>query len=216
MVKLDKYKSLIFDCDGVLLNSNKIKTEAFYQAALPYGVESAESLVAHHIANGGISRYQKFSYFLEKIIPTGKKGPSLEELLRIYAIRVNEGLINCEVDSGVFTLRDLTPSIPWFIVSGGDQVELREVFAVRKLDYLFDGGIFGSPDSKDLIFKRELSSLRISEPGLFIGDSRYDHQASQRAGLDFIFVNHWSEFDDRDSYCKEHKILVIDNLEDFK
>ena len=216
MVKLDKYKSLIFDCDGVLLNSNKIKTEAFYQAALPYGVESAESLVAHHIANGGISRYQKFSYFLEKIIPTGKKGPSLEELLRIYAIRVNEGLINCEVDSGVFTLRDLTPSIPWFIVSGGDQVELREVFTVRKLDYLFDGGIFGSPDSKDLIFKRELSSLRISEPGLFIGDSRYDHQASQRAGLDFIFVNHWSEFDDRDSYCKENKILVIDNLEDFK
>ena len=29
MNNLNKYKSLIFDCDGVILNSNKIKTDAF-------------------------------------------------------------------------------------------------------------------------------------------------------------------------------------------
>ena len=214
MVRLDKYKSLIFDCDGVLLNSNKIKTEAFYQAALPYGADLAQSLVAHHVANGGVSRYRKFSHFLDKIVPVGKIGPDLEELLGIYASRVNEGLMNCEVDSGIFSLRELTPSTPWFIVSGGDQAELRKVFAARKLDYLFDGGIFGSPDSKDLILKRELSAKRMNEPGVFIGDSRYDHQASQRAGLDFIFISHWTELDDWDAYCKEHKILSFDNLED--
>jgi phosphoglycolate phosphatase-like HAD superfamily hydrolase len=214
MVRLDKYKNLIFDCDGVLLNSNKIKTEAFYQAALPYGADLAQSLVAHHVANGGVSRYRKFSNFLDKIVPVGKIGPDLEELLGIYASRVNEGLMNCEVDSGIFSLRELTPSTPWFIVSGGDQAELRKVFAARKLDYLFDGGIFGSPDSKDLILKRELSAKRMNEPGLFIGDSRYDHQASQRAGLDFIFISHWTELDDWDAYCKEHKILSFDNLED--
>ena len=27
--EMKRYKSLIFDCDGVILNSNKIKTEAF-------------------------------------------------------------------------------------------------------------------------------------------------------------------------------------------
>jgi len=122
--------------------------------------------------------------------------------------------MNCEVDSGIFSLRELTPSTPWFIVSGGDQAELRKVFAARKLDYLFDGGIFGSPDSKDLILKRELCAKRMNEPGLFIGDSRYDHQASQRAGLDFIFISHWTELDDWDAYCEEHKILSFDNLED--
>ena len=29
MIEISKYKSLIFDCDGVILNSNKIKTDAF-------------------------------------------------------------------------------------------------------------------------------------------------------------------------------------------
>ena len=28
-----KYKSLVFDCDGVLLDSNKIKSDAFYELA---------------------------------------------------------------------------------------------------------------------------------------------------------------------------------------
>lgn len=214
MVKLEKYKSFIFDCDGVLLNSNKIKTEAFYQAALPYGADLAQSLVAHHVANGGVSRYQKFSHFLDKIVPVGKIGPDIEELLGVYASRVNEGLMNCEIDSGIFSLRELTPSTRWFIVSGGDQAELRKVFAARKLDYLFDGGIFGSPDNKDLILKREMTSKRINEPGIFIGDSRYDHQASHRAGLDFIFISHWTELDDWSAYCEEHQILSIDNLED--
>ena len=35
------YASLVFDCDGVVLNSNKVKTEAFYQAVLPYGEAAA-------------------------------------------------------------------------------------------------------------------------------------------------------------------------------
>ncbi len=42
-----KYKSLIFDCDGVVLNSNKAKTEAFYKAALPYGEQAASALVEY-------------------------------------------------------------------------------------------------------------------------------------------------------------------------
>ena len=29
MINLRKYNSLIFDCDGVILNSNNLKTKAF-------------------------------------------------------------------------------------------------------------------------------------------------------------------------------------------
>ena len=29
MIEFSKYKSIIFDCDGVILNSNEIKTNAF-------------------------------------------------------------------------------------------------------------------------------------------------------------------------------------------
>ena len=34
---ISDYKALVFDCDGVVLDSNRIKTEAFRIAALPWG-----------------------------------------------------------------------------------------------------------------------------------------------------------------------------------
>jgi beta-phosphoglucomutase-like phosphatase (HAD superfamily) len=35
---------LIFDCDGVILTSNKIKSQAFYDVAKIYGHEPAQAL----------------------------------------------------------------------------------------------------------------------------------------------------------------------------
>lgn len=213
-MNLEQYSSLVFDCDGVVLNSNKVKTRAFYEAALPYGEDLAQALVDHHVANGGVSRYRKFAHFLEQLVPPGVEGPALERLLETYARKVWEGLMTCEADSALLRLRELVPSTPWFIVSGGDQAELREVFAARGLDRLFDGGIFGSPDSKDHILSRELETGEITRPGLFIGDSKYDHEASVTAGLDFVFVKQWTEFHAWDSYCENHKIDVVDSLRD--
>ena len=41
MNKLSKYKKIyFFDCDGVILNSNKIKTEAFKEVVSNYGEKS--------------------------------------------------------------------------------------------------------------------------------------------------------------------------------
>ena len=54
------YTHLFFDCDGVILNSNSIKTKTFYDVAFRYGHNNAEELVKFHIANGGVSRYAKF------------------------------------------------------------------------------------------------------------------------------------------------------------
>ena len=67
-IDLSHYQTLIFDCDGVILNSNQIKTEAFYNVAKIYGHPAAQALKEYHILNGGISRYQKFEYLLTKIL----------------------------------------------------------------------------------------------------------------------------------------------------
>lgn len=166
------YTTLVFDCDGVVLDSNKVKTEAFYQATLPYGKAAARDMVDYHVANGGVSRYKKFAHFLEKIAPnhTTQQGPDLEALLQAYAGYVREGLLSCEAASGLEALRRQTPNARWLIVSGGDQAELRDVFAQRGIAKWFDGGIFGSPDTKDEILARELASGNIQPPALFLGD----------------------------------------------
>lgn len=186
------FRTYVFDCDGVVLDSNKIKTNAFYQAALPFGENAAMELVDYHVQNGGISRYKKFDYFLNVIV-AGQDGPSLDAMLEVYGATVREGLLTCQVAPGLKDLRIATQTARWMIVSGGDQTELREVFQLRGLDGFFDAGIYGSPDSKDQILRHQLQLDTIRKPAVFLGDSRYDLEASTMAGLDFIFIRNWSE-----------------------
>lgn len=213
------FESIVFDCDGVILNSNRVKTDAFYQAALPYGEAAAQALIEYHVTNGGISRYLKFAYFLEHIVPeyaAGSADPNLDVLLEHYANAVLEGLLTCEVAPGLHKLRELTSNTRWLIVSGGDQAELRHVFAQRGLAELFDAGIYGSPDTKDEILARELQNGTIQTPALFLGDSKYDHQAATAAGLDFVFLSEWSEIKDWQEWIKKKDINIIKNLNHYK
>jgi phosphoglycolate phosphatase-like HAD superfamily hydrolase len=210
-MNLEKYKTIVFDCDGVVLNSNKVKTDAFYKTALPYGEEAAQKLVAHHVLNGGVSRYKKFEWFIQEILPT-QKGIEITKLLEVYAKFVRHGLKTCDAAEGLAELRAKTPQANWLIVSGGDQQELREVFSDRKLIELFDGGIFGSPENKDLILARELANNNIKLPALFLGDSRYDHVAASTAKLDFIFLSGWSEFLSWPEYCTQNQIKTLDSI----
>lgn len=210
------YGSLVFDCDGVVLDSNKVKTQAFYTAALPYGEAAANALVSHHVANGGISRYKKFAYFIDELVPkfaSDIKGPDLDGLLAVYADAVQEGLLNCAVAAGLQELRAATPNARWLIVSGGDQAELRAVFTRRGLAAMFDGGIFGSPDTKDEILAREIALGNIGRDALFIGDSRYDHVAALAAKLDFVFVSQWTEFPDWQAYCDQQQLVHVQTVQ---
>lgn len=210
------YTTLVFDCDGVVLDSNKVKTEAFYQATSPYGEAAAQAMVDYHVANGGVSRYKKFAYFLKQIVPdhVEQQGPDLAALLQAYAGHVREGLLSCAMAPGLEALRQQTPNARWLIVSGGDQAELCDVFAQRGIAKWFDGGIFGSPDTKDEILARELNSGNVQQPALFLGDSKYDYQAASAAGLDFLFLSGWSEVVDWDRWVAASNIASRQNIRD--
>lgn len=214
MSYLSAYDLIVFDCDGVILDSNKVKTEAFYNAVRSYGDNNAKALVDYHLKNGGVSRYAKFEYFLTNIL---KAEPSKEEmrcLLNSFSSEVKRGLMSCNVADGLGTLRAKSPHAKWLIVSGGDQTELREIFAERGLDHFFDGGIFGSPDTKDCILRRIISSQTLIRNGLFIGDSKYDYEAATRAGMDFIFVKGWSEFSDAEIFFEGKRLSIVNSLAD--
>ncbi len=211
-LNVTSYSTLVFDCDGVVLDSNKVKTESFYKAALPYGERAADELVEYHVANGGVSRYKKFSYFLDYIV----KKPSetaLKELLTDYAANVQVGLQNCAIAPALERLRNKTPHTRWLIVSGGDQAELKEIFQMRGLSDWFDAGIFGSPDTKEDILTRELENGNILTPALFIGDSKYDFKAAKFVGLDFVFLSGWSEVKGWESWGAENGICATRNME---
>ena len=218
---IGSYSTIVFDCDGVILDSNRVKSDAFRVVALPWGEGAANDLVDYHMAHGGVSRYSKFSYFLETILP--KYLPSaiphiyssrMDELLSRYSQAVYDGLMTCSISEGLESLREQTSSSNWCIVSGGDQHELRNLFSQRRLDHLFDGGIYGSPDNKEMILSRELAEGTIRLPALFIGDSRYDHVVSEGAGLDFIFMSSWTDVINWPEYVSANHLRSIHSLSD--
>lgn len=211
-MNVTEYDTLVFDCDGVVLNSNKIKTEVFYNVALPYGKKAAESLVEYHVANGGISRYKKFEYFIRQVLKRPIEKPLFNELLNYFSEGVKEGLLTCEIASDLDALREKTKNTNWLIVSGGDQVELREVFSTRGIAKYFDGGIFGSPHDKSEILSREQLNSNISQRALFLGDSLYDYQAATTAGVEFVFLSDWTEFDGWEKWLKRKKIRTLGNI----
>jgi len=191
---IQSYRTLVFDCDGVLLNSNALKTESFAKVAQRFSSTAAQQLVDYHVRHGGISRYEKFRWFQREVLKTPECGePQVAELVDAYAQTVSQGLLECEVAEGLETLRDALPESRWLVVSGSDQAELRWVFEQRSLAGLFDGGIFGSPDNKHEILAREKASGNIHGSTVMLGDSQYDAEAARLAGLAFIFVSGWSE-----------------------
>ena len=210
-------KTVIFDCDGVVFNSNRIKTEAFYQSTLCLGDPAARAMVDYHVANGGVSRYAKFAHFLEHIVPTtapDAKPKSLKQLLADYAAAVKQGLLECEMADGLSELREQTQEARWMIVSGGDQAELREVFAARGIADWFDGGIFGSPDAKPEILAREIANGNIQHPAIFLGDSQYDYQCAKAAGLAFVFIHGWTEVTDWQRFVAAERIVSVARVAD--
>jgi HAD superfamily hydrolase (TIGR01549 family) len=212
--KIQEYKSIVFDCDGVILDSNVVKTEAYFRTAKNLGAtdEQAQALVDYHVKLGGISRYHKFDYYLREILKQPATTEAIQVLLDEFARELEIELMECEIASGLQALRDATPNAKWSILSGGDQQEIRTLFAKRHLADFFNGGLFGSPDNKDEVLAREKANGNLQFPALFVGDSKYDYEAASRAGLDFIFVTDWTEVADWQEYTTLNNIQVMNNI----
>ena len=209
--EIQTYKTIVFDCDGVILNSNVVKTKAYFRTAKSLGAtdQEAQALVDYHVKLGGVSRYHKFDYYLREILKPPATKVAIKTLLDEFSRELEEVLMMSEVTSGLDNLRAATPNANWLILSGGDQQEIRDLFAKRKLAHLFDGGLFGSPDNKDEVLAREKASGNIQMPALFVGDSKYDFEAADGAGLDFVFASDWTEVPDWQTFCDKNQLTVI-------
>ena len=212
---INKYKTFIFDCDGVVLNSNKVKSESFYKLALPYGKKIAEEFLKYHKKNGGISRYKKLDYLIKKIGFENKKGSLLKDKLLIkYAKLTNKALESCEIPVRLEELRLKTPNADWLIVSGGDNEQVNSILKFKNISNFFNRGIFGSPESKYQIITSQINKNHINYPVLYLGDSKLDYEVAKNFNMDFIFISKWTEFEGWENYFKNKNVIMISSLDD--
>ena len=62
-----KYQYILFDFDGVLVESNEIRFNGFRKLFKDYPQEQVDQLVKYAKANGGVSRYKKIEFFFNTI-----------------------------------------------------------------------------------------------------------------------------------------------------
>lgn len=206
------YDFVVFDCDGVVLQSNQVKSNAFAAALNGEPAEAVAAFVAYHKAHGGISRYQKFAYYFEQMQPREHAKAATQQALEKYATIVQTELLHCPLIPAVEQyLQQLNRAgTPCAINSGGDEQELHGVFAHRDLARYFKH-IFGSPTGKQENMQRLKDLGFMQGSGVMFGDSKSDWLAAQAFGLDFVFITHETEWHDEqalaiqqsstDAYC---------------
>ena len=219
-INLAKYKTIVFDCDGVVLNSNKAKVQAYFDVAKRNGGSDAEAqaFVHHHVTKGSFPRNGKIEYYLKEIVKQPVTAETVQKYLEAFEDILDKSLMECEISSALPALKAATPQTKWMLLSGGDQAELRRVFPRRNIDgynlaEMFEAGIFGGPDQKDEVLAREIANGNVQRPALFLGDSKYDHQAATKAGLDFVFLSDWTEVSDWQQYCAKNSIVTYKNMQ---
>ena len=217
-INLDKYKTFIFDCDGIILNSNFIKANCFYLSVIDFGVNVALEFKKYHSKEGGLSRVKKFDYFIETILPKFKisvknKEELKKNLLYKYESVLRSQIFNSEISSNIFDFKNRYHFVDWIMISGSDQNELREIMNFKKISNLFNLGIFGSPLSKKSLIKNNLLNGKIKMPALFIGDSKLDYYAAKTFNIDFLFLYGWTDFDRWEDFCLTNNIVFTKNLD---
>jgi beta-phosphoglucomutase-like phosphatase (HAD superfamily) len=178
--------AVLFDFDGVLIESVDIKTAVFRQLFADHP-EHLPEIVALHDAHGGISRFVKFDMIYRDILRAPLSPERRAELGRRFADMAVEQTIACPMVAGARDMLDaLVQRLPMAVVSGTPETELEHILARRGLArYFVEVG--GSPRTKsaiidDMVERRSWRRARM----VLIGDAMTDFDAARATGLAFI------------------------------
>ena len=195
-----KYKNLIFDFDGVLVESNEIRFEGFRQLFSEYPKNQVDDLINYVKANGGVSRYEKIRYFFEIIRDETIDDIGVIDWAERFSQIVKQKVIEAKpVKGSLEFLKQCQSEFDLAIVSGSDQEELRDICRYRFLDMFFLE-ILGSPTLKKDNIEILMSKFGwIKEESIYIGDSLNDLEAAIVNKIDFMGRSSglvdWSQLD---------------------
>ena len=180
-------KAIIFDFDGVLVESVDVKTRAFARIFEDEGVEVVKKVIDFHLMNGGLSRIRKFRYYYEEILKCSLSEDKLSELCNTFSQLVIDEVINSPYVNGAKEfLERYQCDIDLYVASGTPEDELREIARCREMDVYFKD-IYGSPRQKGEIARAIINQNGYnSSEVIFIGDSITDLNGAQDAGIGFI------------------------------
>ena len=209
-------KLIITDFDGVILESESAKDQAFYECFSIFP-EHVEEFVAYHRNNPIIGRYEKFEYFYKKIL----KRRYAEDDKKFISKRFNDIVFEKVVASpfvlgALNFLKTYSKFVPIWVVTGTPKKELLRVLKALNLEQYFQK-VFGTPPQKSFILANILKETGLEpENTIYIGDMNNDLQAAQDNHIHSIGRRNKEVFEDLQCYEMDdlrtiYKYLKINN-----
>ncbi|MBM5813053.1 MAG: HAD family hydrolase [Gammaproteobacteria bacterium] len=184
-----RFDAIVFDFDGVLLESVDVKTRAFAALYEPYGAEVVRQVVAWHLAHGGVSRYEKFRHFHDAFLGRALERAEEAELGERFSALVEEAVIAAAWVPGAREFLEVWHArLPLFVASGTPEEELLRIVARRGMARFF-AGVAGAPRKKGAILRDFLGrSGAAPERVLMVGDAMTDFDGAAEAGVPFLGI----------------------------
>ena len=176
--KLENFKTVIFDFDGVILDSNSIKKSAIQASVKSILAEdAAREFVDYFVNLNGVPREQKIA----KYIPADKRSRVLKKYEEILDAKLKDAELISGVAELIKSLHAL--KIKLFVLSGGTEIEVKMLLRNLGLYDYFEG-VFGGPKNKE----KNLQYMEVKKPVLYFGDSEIDYLVSTEHQFSFVFV----------------------------
>lgn len=183
-------KIIVFDFDGVLVDSVHVKANAFFQMYQKFGSAIANKVRNHHIEHGGMSRFEKFRYYQENFLHQKVESDAIEKLSIQFSGLVVEKIISSSWIPGAETfLNFLYLKRKLCIVnSATPQKEIELIIKKRQMGTYFSG-VYGSPASKAENLQKIIDQYSTSPSQMiFFGDALADWNAACEMGISFVGV----------------------------
>lgn len=180
-------RAIIFDFDGVIAESVQVKTDAFTEMYRSFGQEVVQKVVGHHLAHGGVSRFEKFKLYHKEFLGIDLTEKEVEELAKEFSNLVVDKVISAPYVKGAYEFISKNYKVyDLFISSATPREEISKIVKARGLLKFFRG-VYGSPEKKDehvhIIMNR--NNYKISEV-VFVGDAPSDRDAARINNIGFI------------------------------
>ncbi|HEX4492972.1 MAG TPA: HAD family hydrolase [Acidimicrobiia bacterium] len=178
-------EAIVFDFDGVILESADVKTDAFIDLYAHHGPAVTAKVREHHLANLGISRFKKFAWISENVLGERLGDDASAALGRRFSelalAKVLAAPFVTGAEGALTALR-----VPLFVASGTPQDELTMIVERRGLTPRFRE-VHGSPSEKPAVLRGLMQRHSWSrDQVLFIGDGYTDYEAAVDAGVEFL------------------------------
>jgi len=184
-------KNIIFDFDGVILDSIPIKTEAFRKLFYEFSQAEVDELIVFHIKNGGMSRYKKIEYFFTEILNKKIENKDIIKYAEKYSkiTKIELAQKKYLIEDTLLFIKQNFHKYNLHIASGADEKDLKYICQELDLEEYFLS-INGSPEIKSNIVNNILVNYKYEKhETVLIGDSINDYEASNANQIKFYGYN---------------------------